>query len=308
MHTIPSTKTQNPWLDLIILLAVTLGLSLALQVPVVLVGLVVSGDIQALLNGGDILPGSAWFTYLLLAASQVGTFLLPAYVFLRMNRASRIFPAEHLRDWKPYVFALAFLLLSGPLMALVSDWNMQMKLPESLHDIEAWMRVQEDNMARVTERLVMTDSVGNLLLNLLLIAALPAIGEEFFFRGALHDIFKRLFRNDHVAVWVGALVFSAGHVQFYGFFPRLLLGAFFGYLLVRTKNIWVSVLAHFANNAAVVLLAFVYTLRGKSYAELTAGESYPIIVYLGSFIASAGAAYWFCRYSAEKQTDGKRLG
>jgi len=163
-------------------------------------------------------------------------------------------------------------------------------------------------MARVTERLVMTDSVGNLLLNLLLIAALPAIGEEFFFRGALHDIFKRLFRNDHVAVWVGALLFSAGHVQFYGFFPRLLLGAFFGYLLVRTKNIWVSVLAHFANNAAVVLLAFVYTLQGKSYAELTAGESYPIIVYLGSFIASAGAAYWFCRHSADKQTHGKRLG
>jgi len=308
MDTTPGIKPKNPWLDLIILLALTFGLALTVQFPVVLAGLVVSGDIQALMDGGDILPDSAWFTYALLVSGQVGTFLLPAYVFQQMNRASRIFPAENLRDWKPYVFALAFLLLFGPLMALVSDWNMQMKLPESLRGIEAWMRAQEDSMARVTERLLMTDSVGNLLLNLLVIALLPAIGEEFFFRGALHNIFKRLFRNRHVAVWVGAAVFSAVHVQFYGFLPRLLLGAFFGYLLVRTRNIWAPVLAHFANNAVIVLFAFAYTLQGKSYAELTASESYPAIVYLGSFIASAGAAYWLCRRPAKKQTDGERLG
>jgi len=298
---------NSPWLDLLILLALALGLTLVLQVPVVLVGVVLSGDIQALLSGGDILPDSVPFTQVLLSAGQLGMFLLPAYIFQRINRRSRMFPAENPCDWKIYLFAVLFLLAFGPLMAIVSDWNLQMQLPESLHGIETWMRQQEDSMAQITERMLMTADPGRMLTNLLVIAFLPALGEELFFRGALHNIFKRLFRNEQVAIWVGAVVFSAVHVQFYGFFPRLLLGAFFGYLVMRTKNIWAPILAHFANNAAVVLMAFYYASEGKPYSELVESDSYPIIVYLGSLIASAGMAYWFYRHSAKKQEYGKRL-
>ncbi len=306
MNTFEARK--NPWSDLILLLAITLGTSLAVQVPVLLVGIVVSDDIQAVLSDTNTLyTTNRYFIYLLFVSSSIGTFLLPAYIFHRMNRASQIFPSENLRYWKVYVVGILFLFSFGPLMSLISEWNMQMKLPDSLRDVEKWMRAQEDNMAQITQQAVMVDDVGKLLLNLLAIAVLPAIGEEFFFRGALQDILKRIFKNEFVAVWIGAIIFSAIHVQFYGFFPRFLLGLFFGYLLVWTRNIWIPVLAHFVNNASVVLLAFYYTSQGKSYAELMASDSFPIIVYLGSFIMSVAIAYWFYRYSTKKQLYGERL-
>src|SRR5690606_26747624 len=117
-----------------------------------------------------------------------------------------------------------------------------------------------------------------LLLNIFVMALLPAIAEEFYFRGTLLHILNRVFRNDHLSVWLVAIIFSAIHLQFYGFFPRVLLGAFFGYMLIWTKNIWIPAFAHFVNNATVTVLAFVYARNGKTYEDLQSQENYPIFV------------------------------
>ena len=289
---------NNPWTDLLLLLVVTFGFSLLVQLPLVFFAIVLTGDMGALSSEAGTLYGiNPYFTYLLFIGGTLGTFLLPAYYFYRRNKHYSFFPTE--QSGRPWLFVLPilFLLAFAPLMSLVAEWNMQMTLPEGLKSIEEWMYQQETNMNQLMARVIMVDRIDLLLLNLLAIAILPAIGEEFFFRGALQHIFKRIFHNEYVAIWVVAIIFSAIHVQFYGFFPRMLLGVFFGYMLVWTRNIWVPIVAHFVNNATIVLMAFYYATQGKSYAELSASESFPIIAYLGSLILSIGLAYLFYQYT-----------
>ena len=86
-----------------------------------------------------------------------------------------------------------------------------------------------------------------------MIAILPALGEELMFRGVIQRILTNWTKNYHWGIWITAFLFSAMHMQFYGFLPRMALGAMFGYLLVWTGTMWVPILAHFVNNAMGVL-------------------------------------------------------
>src|SRR5690606_22116941 len=108
-------------------------------------------------------------------------------------------------------------------------------------------------------------------------------------------------------VWITAIVFSAIHLQFYGFFPRVVLGAFFGYMLVWTQNIWVPVLGHFVNNASVTVMAYYYAKQGKTYQELQNYENYPIIVYIGSIILTGLFGYWLYIRTHKENIHGERL-
>ena len=84
-------------------------------------------------------------------------------------------------------------------------------------------------------------------------AVAAGITEEFLFRGALQRIIGKWTYNHHIIIWSAAIIFSTFHMQFFGFLPRMLLGAYFGYLLYWTRNIWIPVFAHFVNNAIAVI-------------------------------------------------------
>jgi len=112
-----------------------------------------------------------------------------------------------------------------------------------------------------TLKLVNVHSISDLLFNFLLIAVIAGLGEELFFRGILQKIFSE-WRNAVLAIWLAAFVFSAIHLQFYGFFPRMLLGAFFGYLLYWSGNLWLPILAHTINNGLAVIF---YYLKFNGY-------------------------------------------
>ena len=92
-----------------------------------------------------------------------------------------------------------------------------------------------------------------LFFNLIVIAVAAGITEEFLFRGALQRIIEKWTYNHHIIIWSAAIIFSTFHMQFFGFLPRMLLGAYFGYLLYWTRNIWIPVFAHFVNNAIAVI-------------------------------------------------------
>ena len=84
------------------------------------------------------------------------------------------------------------------------------------------------------------------------LVAWTGLGEEMFFRGALQRICCDGMRRRHLAVWTAAFVFSTLHFQFFGFVPRLVLGAFFGYAYLWSGSLWVPVIGHALNNSAVV--------------------------------------------------------
>lgn len=146
--------------------------------------------------------------------------------------------------------------VSYPAIAVIAQWNEQIVLPDSLTGVENWMRQMEDAAKDVTDLFLSGETLSDLFLNLLIIAAAAAFVEEIFFRGALQQHIEKWLRNGHVAVWTAAFIFSAIHLQFYGFFPRLIMGAVLGYLFLYSRNLWIPMLYHFVNNAAVVVITY----------------------------------------------------
>lgn len=119
--------------------------------------------------------------------------------------------------------------------------------------IEAIAKPLEEQAEAMTLSMLAGTEMSDLYLNLLMVAVLPAICEEFVFRGVLQPLIAKASKNVHVGVWVSAFLFSFIHFQFFGFIPRMLIGVFLGYLVVHMASIWPAVLAHFLNNASAVV-------------------------------------------------------
>ncbi len=188
---------------------------------------------------------------------SVATFVLAplflSYLFSKNHR--KYLHLDSKTDLNIYVLVAIFMVIIIPFVNLLGYLNQQIVLPELLKPIEIWMKNSELQAAELTERLLDVRNVQGLLFNVFLIAILPAIGEELYFRGIVQKV---LSNEKHVifGIWSAAFIFSAIHLQFYGFFPRLLLGAFFGYLLYWSGNLWLPILAHFINNVMAVLFYY----------------------------------------------------
>lgn len=190
----------------------------------------------------------------------IGTFLLPPifcawlwsddhrpFVWLRMNRGL---------SWQTALLAIIIMVCAIPGINLLADMNSRIHLPECLASLEQTLRAQEDAAAALTERFLQADNLATMLLNVGLLALLPAFAEELSFRGTLQQIItngQRPKANSHLAIWLTAFVFSAIHFQFYGFVPRMLMGAMFGYVFVWTGSLWAPILMHFTNNGVAVV-------------------------------------------------------
>ena len=156
---------------------------------------------------------------------------------------------------KQGAIAILFAVAALPMISLLAEWNKGMELPQFLASIEEMMREMEESSKVLTERFLNTTSEWMLFVNLLVMALLPAVCEEMMFRGWLQRALGQSV-DYHTAIWVSAIVFSAIHFQFYGFIPRMLIGAALGYLYYYTGSLWAPIVAHFTNNAAAVVTAF----------------------------------------------------
>jgi membrane protease YdiL (CAAX protease family) len=148
------------------------------------------------------------------------------------------------------------MLFSIPVINFLAMWNEGLHFPQFLADVEQWMRTSEAKSAAIIEYFLVMNSYTDLVINLVVIALIPAIGEELLFRGVIQRQITKWRNNHHLAIWVSAFLFSALHIQFLGFIPRFLIGAFFGYLFVWSGSIWLPIITHFFNNALAVILYF----------------------------------------------------
>ena len=136
----------------------------------------------------------------------------------------------------------------------LNQWLMG-ALPES---VRALADHYEGLAAETTEALLTRPGMGAMWAVLAAVAVLPGLCEELAFRSVFQPIFVRSTRRLHLGIWLGAAVFSAIHVQFHGFLPRMVIGAGLGYLVVWSGSIWPAVMAHFVNNAGTVVQAKVF--------------------------------------------------
>jgi len=200
------------------------------------------------------------FLRYILISQHISLFIVPALILLKKLRPidQQGFPEIKFPEIKEIglVVILAFCLF--PLTGVTGQLNSEMHLPEWLSWLENWMREKENNANTLIEIVMTPSGFGAMLLNLFMIALLPAIGEELIFRGVFQRIFHRMFRSGHIAVWLTAFFFSFLHFQFFGFVPRFILGLVFGYLFLWSRTLWIPVIAHFVNNAVPTILAYAF--------------------------------------------------
>ncbi|MEI6577129.1 MAG: CPBP family intramembrane glutamic endopeptidase [Bacteroidota bacterium] len=239
-------------------------------------------EVATFLNNADYSnPSYLAFIKYFQIVSQLGIFIIPTILFALLSGEGL---TKYLRlqvrpTWIPLALTLLISIFCLPLINGISELNQMMKLPAFMHGMETWMKQTEDSAEILTKAFLGTTSIWGLLLNILMIVLIPAIGEEFLFRGVLQRVFSEWFKNIHLAVFVSAFLFSAMHMQFFGFLPRLMLGAFLGYCYAWTGNLWVPIAAHFLNNFLAVMAAFFFQqgLSESNYNNL--GEAPGIWAY-----------------------------
>jgi membrane protease YdiL (CAAX protease family) len=130
----------------------------------------------------------------------------------------------------------------------------------------------------------------------IIIALLPAIGEEVCFRSILQRIIIQITRNAMSGILITAFIFSALHFQFEGFLPRMFLGFMLGYLYWYSGSIWTSMLAHFVNNAVQVVVV--------SYAPQYISETpvLPLLLVITSGVTVAAILWFYQQESRQRFT------
>ncbi|MGM0463557.1 MAG: CPBP family intramembrane glutamic endopeptidase [Bacteroidota bacterium] len=192
------------------------------------------------------------------ALQHISIFLIPSLIisfFMKRDIGSYL----GINRWTgalAAVLSMLFIFFLIPLTSYLGWLNTGLDLPGWLEGIEEWMQLKEEQAGRLTSLLINTTTIGGLMVNMLIIAVIPAVGEEFLYRGVLQKIFMAWFRSGHLAVLLTAFIFSATHLQFYGFLPRFVLGLAFGYMYLWSGSIWLPVLAHLVNNAIPVFLSY----------------------------------------------------
>lgn len=230
----------------------------------------------------------------LLFFQHLGMFVVPAFGFALLISS----------DWKKVLgfrtprtqIAIAGILVmvaALPLINALAWMNEMLQLPEFLSGLEAVFAEMEESAAKLTKAITEDSNPIVLAVNILTIAALPAFGEELIFRGLVIPIVRKWSGNVHTAVWVAAILFSAMHLQFYGFVPRMVLGAVLGYLFVWSGSVWVPIIAHFTNNALALTLLFLMS-RGSIPKE---ADEFVLdtanMVWLFASIAAVSGLLWF---------------
>ena len=231
--------------------------------------------------------------------ASIFMFVVPPIVYYYITRKENRMQALGLRrlssPWWLIIVAVALMFVSIPVTTTLTTWNEGMHLGGAFSGIEKWMKELEETAQALTDKMANVDTIGGLLLNLVVIALIPAVGEEMTFRGVLQQSLTRRM-NPHIAIILSAAIFSFFHFQFYGFLPRMFLGVLLGYMFYITGSLWTSILMHFVNNGSAVVL---YYLDNKGLIEDAEhwGETQSTWIIAASAAITIGLILWSWRKS-----------
>lgn len=225
--------------------------------------------------------------------SGIGVFIIPALVLAYVfdEQPNKYLSLTVKVNSSSVILASIALLVALPFINFLGELNAHLSLPSFLAGVENWMRESEANAAELTKSFLTMNAVSDLYINLFVIALLPALGEELLFRGIVQRLFTDWSGNKHLAVWISAALFSAMHMQFYGFLPRMLLGALFGYLLVWSGSLWLPIIGHFVNNAAAVIATYLFKEEMMSLDPDKIGTESDYLAVVASIVIT-GALLW----------------
>jgi len=225
------------------------------------------------------------------------TFLVPSIVLcwlLHRNNWARFLKIDSGPNPIILLLTVFFIFAAMPLVQLSIWVNQLLELPQ-------WAVDMESQTEGVIRSFLTMNSGSELALSFFVMAILPALGEEFLFRGIIQQTLSRVIKNEHAVVWVAALIFSFFHFQFEGFFARMLLGGALGYLLVWTKNLWVPVFAHLLFNGMQVIATYFYKEKlNELNLESAEMPELGLIIFSIIFVPTIGWLIW--RISSKKES------
>lgn len=262
-------------------------------------------DIDKIATGKDITASSItlqeiYVMRIMQTVYSLGAFILPSLLFFYLwGVDAKAFTGLDRKPQTNYlVLAICIMIASTGIIGLVNYWNENMTLPENMKDAYNTMRNLEDQAETTEKAFLSTVSPLGILMNFLIIGVLAAVGEELFFRGILQNIFRGWTKSLHAGVWIGAVIFSTMHFEFFGFFPRLLLGALLGYLYAWSGTLWTSMIAHFINNAAAIIVSY-YLSNGILHDDVTETANWQFALFS---LVLTGTLLWIFRSITRRET------
>jgi len=217
-------------------------------------------------------PSLLTFLRGMLVVQFFALYIIPVFLFARFCDPK---PTQYLglTSAKPLyiILGVAALIVALPFVDWTGTINQNL-IPETT-TIGKWMKASEESAAKQIGFMLKRNTVQDLFLNLVLVAVFAGIGEELLFRGVLQRLFIKLFKNPWAGILVTAFIFSAIHLQFYGFIPRFILGILLGLIYWYSGSLWPAIIAHFAYDAfAVVMIWFNPALADQESVTVSLGN------------------------------------
>lgn len=279
-----SFRNSSPIVKLLFaLFAIVVGFTIFIFLGIIFASIFFGTGLDALSGKIDTSnPGNIPVLKFLQACFSIGLFVFPPLltawflngkigVYLKLNKTFTLYGL---------MLAIFLLFFSVPIINFLVMINKSIKFPDFLKGMEDVFKTMENSAEKTTNAFLEASSVKSYLINLLVIALIPAIGEELTFRGIFQRLFHEWTKNIHIAIFVSAFIFSALHFQFYGFFARWLLGVLLGYLFYWSGNLWLPIIAHFFNNSLAVTLFYIKgDLAQKADNIGTGREMIPSVIF-----------------------------
>jgi len=288
---------SNHWKELRIIVLIIFSsfvfVNLVISVFYIISGGVSSSGIENLLEDRILM--------LSLNSLSIMIFISPYfYVNKLSNYSIKIFPINS----TPVILVLLLTFFFMILNSGVIEWNKSINFPEFMNSFETWAFNKEKELEKITIFLVSFENNWEFLFGILSIALIPGICEEYLFRGVLQKNFYLISKNIHIAVWLSAFFFSALHLQFYGFFPRMLLGVLFGYIYYWSGSILYPMIAHIFNNF-FSLTIFYFSQKGllneNFEVSVNSSPKIPMVLIIISAVLFIGFMYLLRRYFLDNE-------
>jgi membrane protease YdiL (CAAX protease family) len=272
---------------LVVLLALIISGTILGSVIFAGVMLASGASLGDLMKNGGMPDGDPMLIRFLLMINHATMFLLPAVIWTMIYYKKQwltYLQAHFNTRWLYVIAGIAFLMVAYPLVAKSSEWNQAFNLP-------SWMNDMENQTADLLKKILTMNTIGALVVNLIVIAIIPGIGEELIFRGIIQKELQSYLKNPYLAIVCAATIFSALHLQFAGFLPRFMLGMILGLIYYWTGNLWISIAVHTFNNGLQVML----TYMDPTMADQDLESAVPVKWYAlaGSLILTFLIGYWF---------------
>ena len=250
-------KTRPVWIQLLLFIGMAIGIFTAFSV----IGMSILSSITGIsmfevsnITKWNATPKMLTYVRGMLLIQFLGLFVIPSLLFAYFSDPR---PLKYIGLSKPikpiyWILGIASLIIAIPLVEYTGLLNRQVNFGGA----QKWMQSMEDEALQQIKFMLGKHNLSQLITNIVFISLFAGIGEELFFRGVLQRLFIKAFKNPWLGILLTAFVFSALHVQFFGFIPRFLLGILLGAVYWYSGSLLTAMVAHFVYDAFFITWAY----------------------------------------------------